>query len=523
MKFVLEGTIIFNKDAGVAKEDIEKFIKEANEEILLKGTRAGEEYTGARITKWDLNNNDLSLTIESGAKVRAHDGLLRLKNPLTKLIGKKYHLGVRGIDIKAYKLILPVDKYEIDYLVAKEFHNYIQDIINDDDKIEILLKDLDESAIKKQGVNRVIKRLVNETRNGVNINEDNNDLTSKVLDKHIPGEVVAESPHFKAYFEEDVTKVAKELGWIKEFPGRGQWFYGPEITALQRGFEQLFIEKIINPLGFYEALFPKLIPFTTLKKMRYLEGLPEGMYYCSAPKRDPEVFTNFKNELSITHEIPMDLLKKGLKDPGYVISAAQCEPFYEFLSHEVIERKELPIKLYDKSGWTYRWESGGSRGIDRVHEFQRIEMVWLGTPEQTNEIRGQTVQTSQQLANDLELEWYTEIGDDPFYLEGRKMENRDIEFPEVPKYEMRLKVPNQDKGVAVVSGNNHGTHFVQGFSIKESHQDKIWTGCTGLGLTRWIFGFLAQKGFDKENWPQLLKDRVRDVKAPKILTWPTKK
>jgi seryl-tRNA synthetase len=524
MKFILEGTIIFNKNVEDAKDDIEKFIKEANEQILLKGTRSGEENTGAKITKWDLRDVNLNLTIESGAKVRAHDGLLRLKNPLTKLLGRKYHLGVRGIDIKTYKVILPVDKYEIDYLAVKEFSRYIQDVVVDEN-IVVLLKDLDESTIKKQVVNRVIKRVLvekEELGNKINVTDEDKDLTHVIIDKYTPGEIVTKGPRFRTYFEGDVTKMAKDLGWIKEFPGRGQWFYAPEMTALQRGFERLFIEKIVDPLGFYEALFPKLIPFSTLKKMRYLEGLPEGMYYCSAPKRNPEVFTNFKNELSITHEIPMDLLKEGLKDPSYVMAAAQCEPFYEFLSHEVIERDELPIKLYDKSGWTYRWESGGSKGVDRVHEFQRIEMVWLGTPEQTDEIRNQTVQLSQQLASDLELEWYTEIGDDPFYLEGRKMENRGIEFPEVPKYEMRLKVPGQDKGVAVVSGNNHGTHFVQGFSIKEAHQDKIWTGCTGLGLTRWVFGFLAQKGFDRENWPKLLRSKVKEVKAPKILTWPKK-
>ncbi|GAA5818110.1 MAG: serine--tRNA ligase [Methanobrevibacter sp. CfCl-M3] len=525
MKFMLEGTINFNKDAEIAKGDIENFIQEANQEILLKGIKQGEEDTGAKITNWNLDGSDLNLTIESGTKVRSHDGLLRLKSPLTNLLGKKYHLGIRGINIKNYKLILPIDKYKIDTAAAEEFSKYIQEVRNDDDKIIILLKDVDESAIRKQTVNRVIKKLVSEKGNvssGINITYDDKDLTYVVINKHTPGEIAARSPKFKTYFKGDVTKMAKDLGWIKEFPGRGQWFYGPQMTALQRGFEQLLIERIADPLGFYEALFPKLIPFSTLKKMRYLEGLPEGMYYCSAPKRDPEIFTNFKNELSITHEIPMDLLKDGLKDPSYVMAAAQCEPFYEFLSHEVIEREELPIKLYDKSGWTYRWESGGSKGIDRVHEFQRIEMVWLGTPEQTDEIRDQTVKISQELANDLELEWYTEIGDDPFYLEGRKMENRGIEFPEVPKYEMRLRVPGQDKGVAVVSGNNHGTHFVQGFSIKEAHQDKIWTGCTGLGLTRWIFGFLAQKGFNKEHWPQILGDKVKDVKAPKILTWPKK-
>jgi seryl-tRNA synthetase len=54
--------------------------------------------------------------------------------------------------------------------------------------------------------------------------------------------------------------------------------------------------------------------------MKYLEGLPEGMYYCSAPRRDPEVFEKFKNELLIKKEVPIERLKDGLKDPSYVLA-----------------------------------------------------------------------------------------------------------------------------------------------------------------------------------------------------------
>ncbi len=100
------------------------------------------------------------------------------------------------------------------------------------------------------------------------------------------------------------------------------------------------------------------------------------------------------------------------------------------------------------------------------------------------------------------------------------MEERGIEFPDVPKYEMRLVVPGADKGVAAVSANVHGTHFTEGFSIKETHNHTLWTGCTGIGTTRWLFGFLAQKGFDESNWPDMVRNRVKTVHAPKVLTWP---
>ncbi|WP_297898577.1 serine--tRNA ligase [Methanobrevibacter sp.] len=541
MKFLLKGTITFNKNAEDAEEDIAKFVEEANKDILLKGVKEGHENEGAKITDWNIEGNELKLEIKSGSKVRSHDGLLRIKKPLTQLLGKKYHLGVRKIHIDTYQVTIPTGEgeYEINHQLVKELPQ-IEDFQIKDNYVIVTIKDMNESEIRKQGINRVIKHISTKKEEIKEENDENvaesrqmasgdpsenleeKDLTFTVT-KTTPGKIIARSPEFENYFEGDVTEKAIELGWIKTFPGRGQWFYGPQMTALQRAFEKVLIDDIIEKLGFDECLFPKLIPIPTMDKMRYLDGLPEGMYYCSAPKRDPEVFNKFKNELAINREVPMDLLKSGLKDPAYVLAAAQCEPFYEFLSHEVIDEKDLPIKFYDKSGWTYRWESGGAKGIDRVHEFQRIELVWIDKPKQTNEIRDATLELSHELATKLELEWYTEIGDDPFYLEGRKVESRGIEFPDVPKYEMRLKVPGQEKGVAVVSANVHGTHFTEGFSIREAHKHTLWTGCTGLGLTRWLFGFLAQKGFDENNWPEMIRTQYKKTKIPKILTWPQSK
>ena len=94
-------------------------------------------------------------------------------------------------------------------------------------------------------------------------------------------------------------------------------------------------------------------------------------------------------------------------------------------------------------------------------------MVWLGTPEQVDSIRDATVEISQKLADELELQWYTEVGDDPFYLEGRKVEERGIEFPDVPKYEMRLSVPGQKKGVAVCLQT-----FMEPTSLRDSQLKK---------------------------------------------------
>lgn len=552
MKFTLEGEIIFSKDAEEARKDVEDFLKQANQDLFLKGIPEDQMDDASKVVDFKLEKNILKLKIVSGRRGRAHDALLRIKKPLTQLLGPKYHIGVRKITVKEYEIQIPLQKeseldettgiIEIDKIDAGAMIKidvgaviidkildmpYVSDSEIIGDELIIKFEELDESKLRKHVVDRVLKFIKESTpepgSSGVETTIEvtrPSDVLTKQVTKIEPGTITAQSKSHKFFFEGDPTEEAAKLGWVKKFPGKGQWFYGPQLIALQRAIEEIFLEQLIGKLDFVECMWPKLIPIPVMNKMRYLEGLPEGMYYCSAPRRDPEVFEKFKQELVINKEVPIKLLKEGLKDPSYVLAPAQCEPFYEFFSHEVVDESELPIKFFDRSGWTYRWEAGGAKGLDRVHEFQRIELVWLGTPQQVEEIRDSTVEISHRLADEMELTWYTEIGDDPFYLEGRKVEERGIEFPDVPKYEMRLSVPGQKKGVAVVSANVHGTHFVEGFSIKEAHKHRIWTGCTGVGVSRWIFGFLAQKGFDKENWPDDVREKVEDVRVPKILTWP---
>jgi len=542
MKFTLKGEITFSKDASEAEKDIKKFIEEANREIFLKGVPEDWKQDASKIVDWNLKGDVLEIEMKSGRRGRAHDAILRIKNPLTQLLGKKYRLGVRKITAKKYEITIPIKKApevdettgiikvgEIDLratVVDKIMDMpYVSDSSIAENKLIIKFEELDESELRRHVVDRVLKVIKESVPESVEeptleeVTQPSDILTRKVT-RVEPGTVIYSSHKQRFFFEDDPTEEAAKLGWVKKFSGRGQWFYAPPLVSLQRAIEEIVLEKLVYSMGFEECLFPKLIPIPVMDRMKYLEGLPEGMYYCSAPRRDPGIFNKFRDELAIKREVPINLLKESLKDPSYVLAPAQCEPFYEFLSHQVVDEKDLPIKFFDRSGWTYRWEAGGAKGLDRVHEFQRIELVWLGTPEQTEKLRDQTVGISHKIADELELEWYTEVGDDPFYLEGRKVEDRGIEFPDIPKKEMRLVVPGEKKGVAIVSANIHGTHFVEGFSVKETHSHRIWTGCTGVGITRWVFGFLAQKGFSQDNWPEDVKKRFKSVKVPKLLTWP---
>jgi seryl-tRNA synthetase len=50
----------------------------------------------------------------------------------------------------------------------------------------------------------------------------------------------------------------------------------------------------------------------------------------------------------------------------------------------------------------------------------------------------------------------------------------------------------------------NGDKYPKGFNVKIQSGAECWSGCSGIGLERWTAAFLAQKGLDKENWPESL-------------------
>ena len=513
MRFELEGRIIFSKELNdEAQKDIVEVLN--NRDIFLKGVPKGKEEEASKIIKYDFEGKELKLKIVSGTYVRAHEAIMRLKKPIMEKIGRKHKTGIRDIIIDNYEITIPSKNLTIDNIKVPECESKID---KENNTVKLIFKNIGDAELKRNIVDRAIKFVKTE------IEKEEKDLTFEVCGIK-PGTIVSEYKAKRTItFSKDPTEVAEKLGWVKRFVGKGQWFYTPPMTKLIRAFEELIMEECINKIGFDECLFPKLIPLEVMYKMRYLEGLPEGMYYVCPPKRDPEMFKDFVNEMMIKKEIPIQKLNDLLRNPGYVLAPAQCEPFYQFFDHELVDI-DNPVKFVDRSGWTYRWEGGGAKGLDRVHEFLRIECVELGSPEFVEKVRDDTLKYAEKLAEKLDLEYWTEVGDDPFYLEGRKKEDRNIEFPEVPKYEMRLWLPHikdERKGVAVTSANVHGTHFVEGFGIKDYKGRKVWTGCTGYGLSRWVIGFLAQYGFNYDDWPELVQKKIGKMpEIPKVITWP---
>ncbi|MHA1410017.1 MAG: serine--tRNA ligase [Candidatus Odinarchaeia archaeon] len=495
ISFNLKCRIIFNKELKNANDIISEFVKKANTELLLKGISPDKLDEGAKIKSWSINKNEISFQIVSGRYLRAHSAILRIYKALAKEVGTKLKIGAREIKVDEYTAVMEIGdipEFKIPKIPT------IEHIEREGNQLKIRFEQLDEAALRGYEIDRAIKLLQSLTLPS---------LIERVT-KIEPGTIVRRSKHKAGKFKGDPNQIALEIGWIEEFPGKGQYFYTPPITKLYEAIKYIFIKEVGEKLGFQSALFPKLIPLEIMDKMRYLEGICEGMFYCSAPERNPEIFEDLKSELFVKRKIPYGKLRNALKDPTYALAAAQCEPFYNFIGNKTLKTSELPIKFMDHSGYTFRYEAGGAKGLERAFEFQRLELVWAALPKECEKIRDDTLKETERVAEDiLELEWWTEVGDDPFYLVGRFSEDKDIGLPDVPKYELRAALPykgefTKKNSIATSSFNVHGQHYVKNFSTKTDKGDPVWTGCTGIGLTRWLVAFLAQHGFDREKWPK---------------------
>jgi len=496
LRFELRAECVFSGELERARGDIEALLAQARP-LLMKGAPKGKEAEAAEVKASRVAGKKLELVIESGRYVRAHDALLRLVKLLGAELGKKHKLGLREIAASEYKIVLPTVPAE---RVRRELETLPCELEVGKSETTLTLRNLDEASIR----GRVVDRLVA--------------LATEILERApapIAEEVVVRtSKPVEHPFTEDPFEVCKRLGWIKEFPARGQWIYASPYSKLFRVLEGLVVERVALELGFEEFLFPKLIPLEVMQKMPgYLDELPEGMYYVSPPPREPEAFAGFKRGLKLTKQAPVEELGRCLKPPAYVLAPAQCEPFYECFAHQVLKLEDLPIKVFDRSGWTYRWEGGGTEGLVRVQEFQRVELTSIGSPDDVVKIRDEVRDKSVELADELGLEWRLLVAT-PFYMRGGGIEEDVRDSRKVATYDLEAALPYKRGWTELGSFNVHRAKFVESFKIKEAKGRELWTGCCGFGSSRWAVSFLAQHGFNPEGWPRVVKDRMGCL-APK--------
>ena len=495
-RFSLRAALVFsNEIPDEARPAIERAIEEANTVLFRKGVPkdAPEDEIG-RITSHSVTGSSLSLTLESGGYTRVHDALFRFRKQITGLLGR-YRIGLRDLVVEDYQVELrgPVPEG----LRLPEL-SFIRSAERGPDRIALVLA-VTADDLEKKVPDRLL-RLIEEKAEA-----------EAYGGKTEHWELVYESPKRELTYREDPTQEMIRRGWIKHALARGQWIHGSQSTRLFRVFEALVLEEIVEPLGFTEMVFPKLVPWEVWMKSGHAKGVYPEIYYVSTPKtRDPAYWEEVADHYKVTGEVPIDLIREKIDGPIGGLCYAQCPSFWPFIGGTTLTNDCLPARIFDRSGTSHRYESGGIHGIERVDEFHRIELLWIGSPDQTVETADLLHERYRRLFDDiLELEWRSARVTPWFMAQEGMVGAEGTERIGTTDYEAVL--PYADSWLEFQNVSVNGDKYPRGFNVKVQSGKDLWSGCSGIGLERWTAAFLAQKGFELDDWPAPVRRRFGDA------------
>ena len=244
----------------------------------------------------------------------------------------------------------------------------------------------------------------------------------------------------------------------------------------------------------------------------HAKGVYPEIYYISTPKtRDPSYWEDVADYFKVTGKVWVERIREQVDGPIGGMCYAQCPPFWPFVQGETLANECLPIRVFDRSGTSHRYESGGIHGIERVDEFHRIEILWLGSAEQTVQVADELHERYRHVFDEvLALEWRA-ARVTPWFMAQEGMVGPE-ESGVVGTTDYEAYLPYNKDWLEFQNVSVNGDKYPKGFNVKIQSGEECWSGCSGIGLERWTAAFLAQKGFDPSDWPEGVAKRVGELR-----------
>ena len=428
-------------------------------------------------------------------------------------MGKKYRVGLRGFEFIKYNIETeleqePLEEFTLPLtsnLTFKEEKGKHSVIIEIDPKIP-------EDFVEKGTIERIVRR-----------------VSDKISKQHYGAkkehhDVLWYSGEKQHHTNKNPTQIMQEANWIQRTNYRNQWVLTPTITALAEALKQIMIDYIYKPLGFDQMMIPKLVDWSIWLRSEHAEGIYQGgfePYFVVQPKDPtPEYFEEIADYITITKTIPEDKLFEKITPPIGGLSYAQCPPFWALLQGKTIAKESLPIKVYDWSGPTYRYEAGSAYGFERVDELHRIETLFIGSPEQTKEIGEKVRNNLRKIFEEiLDLE-VRESRVMPWWLQQSAHESEaDTDDLVVGTIDWEAYMPyrgsrEESEWLEIQNISIIGQKYPKGFSVKAEGNIELWSGCGGGSFERFLTAFISQKGLDQKNWPEKFKKYIDKLPEP---------
>lgn len=281
--------------------------------------------------------------------------------------------------------------------------------------------------------------------------------------------------------------------------GEGQVGFGEPLISLIAYLDRRVQEIALAMPNAQEYQYPTLLPTSVLDAFGYFGSFPHFAMFVTRLHNDMDVYRAFRAEYDANGGITSSLFTHTYNH-DYCLPPTMCYHTY----HQLRDSTVAQNRVVTAKGKSFRFEAKYYRGLERLWDFTIREIVFLGTKEFVLECRQNFMQASFALMDELGLQGFCEVANDPFFVAqdtaGKIFNQRMMEL----KYELRLNV-DPERTIAAASFNFHENFFGETFHITQQDQSPILTGCVGFGLERLVYAFLCQYGLDERNWPQSLK------------------
>ena len=283
----------------------------------------------------------------------------------------------------------------------------------------------------------------------------------------------------------------------------GMFTLGPLLSQLADFFESRFL-MLADHFEAKPYRFPTLISAKMLDRVNYFSSFPHSLSFVTHLREDLDIINNFAAEAHMKEDgldAPFDYFSKI----ETLVSPAVCYHLYFALADKPLPNGQL---IATAVGNCFRYESTNLVSLERLWNFTMREVIFVGSKDFVLEKRQESREVMQKIFEEIGLVYHVETANDPFFVgEFRKQVAFQTAFQ--LKYEIRAALPFKNSTLAVGSYNYHQDFFGRHLNITLPDGGPIHTGCTAFGLERISYAFLAQYGFDKSNWPKVVREFVK--------------
>lgn len=155
----------------------------------------------------------------------------------------------------------------------------------------------------------------------------------------------------------------------------------------------------------------------------------------------------------------------GVRDSSLCLTGTAEIPLAGVYMDKILNGGELPIKMA-AFGHCFRTEAGAAgaagKGLYRVHQFSKVEMFVVCTPEQSEAMH-------QELL-DIEVEMFTELG---LHFKVLDMPTMDLGAPAYRKYDIEAWMPGLQRYGEISSASNCTDYQSRRLNIRFRPEEKI--------------------------------------------------